>query len=169
MTTWFTADWHMGHHNIIKYANRHPFSDVFVMGEKILTYYNQRVSDNDRVFFLGDLAFNPLIAEHTLKHMKGKIHFIMGNHDYRSRKEIEKHCKSVNNLLTIEIEGQKIVLCHYAMRVWDQSHHGSWQLYAHSHGKLPPQERQWDVGVDNNNYSPVSFDKIREIITGESK
>jgi hypothetical protein len=33
--------------------------------------------------------------------------------------------------------GQPIVLCHYAMRVWNRSHHGAWHLYGHSRGNLP--------------------------------
>jgi calcineurin-like phosphoesterase family protein len=40
----------------------------------------------------------------------------------------------------------------------------SWQLYGHSHGKLPPIGKQWDIGVDNNNFYPVSFNKICEIM-----
>ena len=32
---------------------------------------------------------------------------------------------------------QDIVLCHYAMRVWQKSHYGAWMLYGHSHGTLP--------------------------------
>jgi hypothetical protein len=26
----------------------------------------------------------------------------------------------------ISIHGQPIVICHYAMRVWNRSHHGAW-------------------------------------------
>jgi calcineurin-like phosphoesterase family protein len=50
------------------------------------------------------------------------------------------------------------------MRVWPRSHDNSWQLYSHSHGKLPPVGNQWDIGVDNNGFYPVSFNKIREIM-----
>jgi calcineurin-like phosphoesterase family protein len=50
------------------------------------------------------------------------------------------------------------------MRTWARSHYNSWQLYGHSHGKLEPIGKQWDIGVDNNNYYPVSFDQITEIM-----
>jgi calcineurin-like phosphoesterase family protein len=58
--------------------------------------------------------------------------------------------------------GQKIILCHYAMKVWNESHHGTWQLYGHSHGSLPedPNARQTDVGVDSWNYTPVSMEQL---------
>ncbi len=41
------------------------------------------------------------------------------------------------NLAEISVHGQPIVICHYAMRVWNRSHHGAWHLYGHSHGNLP--------------------------------
>ena len=64
----------------------------------------------------------------------------------------------------IEIEGIYIVCDHYAGRVWARSHYNSYQLYGHSHGHLPPEGKQWDVGVDNNNFFPVSFEQIKEIM-----
>lgn len=50
------------------------------------------------------------------------------------------------------------------MKVWVRSHYNSFQLYGHSHGNLPTEGKQYDVGVDNNNFFPVSLDKIIEIM-----
>ena len=50
------------------------------------------------------------------------------------------------------------------MRVWHKSHFNSWNLYAHSHGKLQPEGKQWDVGVDNNKFHPVSINEIIRIM-----
>jgi hypothetical protein len=41
-----------------------------------------------------------------------------------------------------------VILCHYGMRVWPASHHGSVHFYGHSHGRLPGYGRSRDVGVD---------------------
>jgi calcineurin-like phosphoesterase family protein len=68
-------------------------------------------------------------------------------------------------MLEIKEKGFHLVLCHYAMRVWPRSHYNSIQLHGHSHGHLLPIGRQWDVGVDNNNYHPVPFDQIIEIMS----
>jgi calcineurin-like phosphoesterase family protein len=62
------------------------------------------------------------------------------------------------------IEGQMVVACHYNLRVWPASHYNSWLVYGHSHGKLAPEGKQWDVGVDNNNFYPVSFDTLKVIM-----
>ena len=59
---------------------------------------------------------------------------------------------------------KEIVMSHYAMRVWNQSHRDSWMLYGHSHGMLPPVGKQYDVGVDSNNFMPVSYDQISTIM-----
>ena len=50
------------------------------------------------------------------------------------------------------------------MRVWARSHYNSWQVYGHSHGNLPSVGKQWDVGVDNNDYHPVSENQLRTIM-----
>jgi hypothetical protein len=55
---------------------------------------------------------------------------------------------------------QVIVLCHYAMRVWDRSAHGSWHLYGHSHGTLPGRGFSFDVGVDCTAFRPLSLEEV---------
>jgi len=51
------------------------------------------------------------------------------------------------------------------MRVWNKSFHGSWQLFGHSHGLLPDIGlMQMDVGVDSNNYAPISINMVTEIM-----
>lgn len=156
----FTADEHYGHKNIIKYCNR-PFDNVLEMNERIIANHNKVVGCNDTVFHLGDVSMktpHSLVVERYLQHLNGKEHYyIKGSHDkwlkfpYEVIMEI-RECK------------QFIVLCHYAMRVWPRSHYNSWQLYGHSHGRLPGVGKQYDVGVDNNNFSPVSFDEIKAIM-----
>lgn len=62
------------------------------------------------------------------------------------------------------VNGQNITLCHYCMRVWSKSHFGAYCLHGRSHGTLPddPNSLSMDVGVDANNFFPVSFNQIKE-------
>lgn len=69
----------------------------------------------------------------------------------------------------IKVEGHRIVLGHYAFRVWNRSHKGSFNLHGHSHSSLPPIGKQLDVGVDNaykllGEYRPFSFQEIQKIM-----
>ena len=162
---WFSADYHLGHKNIIKYCNR-PFSDVKEMDEIIITNLKKVLKPNDTLYFLGDLTFKKEIAQEFFETFsKIHIHFIIGNHDSKQIINLVKeNCASVSKLKDIKIEGQKITLCHYAMRVWHKSHFNAWQLYGHSHGTLDPIGKQWDVGIDKNNFFPVSYGEIINIM-----
>ena len=160
---WFTADFHAFHERIIGYTNR-PFKLVSEMNDTILENYNTLISDDDIVFYLGDIAFGEENAIWTLRMMKGTKHFIIGNHDRKYVNVIKPNVASIHDLLDIEIDGQPITLCHYAMRVWHKSHFDSWMLYGHSHGSLPPVGKQWDVGIDNNRFLPLSYETLKHIM-----
>lgn len=153
----FIADEHLGHKNIIKYCNR-PFNSVEEMDETIINNHNSVVSDNDIVFHLGDFTLrSKAIAYGYLDRLKGEHICLRGSHDNWLP-------KSAPFIVQETIENIKITMCHYAMRVWHCSHYNSWQLYGHSHGNLEPRGKQWDVGVDNNNFYPLSFEQVKEIM-----
>jgi calcineurin-like phosphoesterase family protein len=153
----FTADTHLGHDNIIRYCNR-PFASVDEMDETIIKNWNSVVSKTDTVYHLGDFSFkNPLIY---LRRLNGNIILIEGNHD----KGDLTGFSSVHKMKTIVIEKTTIVLCHFAMRVWEKSHFNSWHCYGHSHGELASLGKSYDVGVDNNSFMPISFDELYTIM-----
>ena len=163
----FTADLHLSHKNILKYCNR-PFKDIEDMNRTILQNLEESLRPKDTLYFLGDLTFKEKIAhEFFEKFSEIEIHFIIGNHDSKDVIKIaQEYCTSVEHLKNIKIEGQHITLCHYAMLVWNKSHFNSWQLFGHSHGRLSFAElgKQYDVGVDNNGFYPVSFDRLLGIM-----
>ena len=148
--TWFTADFHFGHNNIILYCNR-PFRNVEEMDQTILERLNASVKANGALYFLGDFCIGSKARalERRRQIRCKKILVVPGNHDKEVRKLTEEF-SWLNNLAEISVNGQPIVLCHYAMRVWNRFHHGAWHLYGHSHGKLPeaPTSLSMDVGVD---------------------
>lgn len=155
----FTADEHYYHRNIIQYCNR-PFESVEEMNETLISNHNSMVGKNDTTIHVGDftLIHNFKIVQELKNRLNGNHIFVKGSHDYwlprnRSIQIWEK-----------EIKGHYLVACHYCMRTWPKSHYNSWLLYAHSHGGLEPIGKSWDVGVDNNNFFPLSFDQIVEIM-----
>ena len=161
MKIWYTSDTHFGHKNILKYCKR-PFRDVQEHDEMLITYWNQTVAPEDYVYHLGDFQFNS-DAERYLPRLNGNKILIRGNHDFQHPKIMEsQHWKSVHDVLEIRDDKTKIVLCHYAMRVWPNGHRGSLMLYGHSHGRLSGNTQSYDVGVDAWNYRPVSLKDIRK-------
>jgi calcineurin-like phosphoesterase family protein len=84
---------------------------------------------------------------------------ILGNHDPDQTKSLP--WTSVSERAFASVDGQYLVLDHYAGRVWHRSHNGSVQLFGHSHGRLPDTYNSCDIGVDRWDYMPVSWPQIR--------
>jgi calcineurin-like phosphoesterase family protein len=84
---WLTADFHLGHQNIIRYCSR-PFESVAVMDAEILDRLNSSVREGDSLYFLGDFCRGS--GKEALDYRKRirckNIFFIEGNHDASTRK-----------------------------------------------------------------------------------
>jgi len=150
------------------------------MTESLIQHWNARVRAGDVVYHLGDFALSwgrkhEGVIDAILSRLNGQKWLITGNHD---RDEITRNPRWVKVIPYHEIHvpihagKQRIVLCHYALRVWNQMHRGAWMLHGHSHGNLPDAGgKTADVGVDVWDYAPVSVDQIerlmskREIVT----
>jgi calcineurin-like phosphoesterase family protein len=116
-TIWFTADFHFGHSNIIRYCNP-PFQSVKEMDRTILDLLNDSAKANDILYFLGDFCIGSKAKalEYRKQIRCKKIFAVAGNHDKQIRKLTEEF-SWLSNLAEISIHGQPIVICHYAMRV----------------------------------------------------
>lgn len=161
MAAFFTADTHFGHQNILRYCSR-PFRDLNHMHEALIANWNAVVQPSDTVYHLGDFGFGPAVRL-ARPRLNGIIHLVLGNHDKVTLEDASLF-KSISPLKLIDIDHQKIVLCHYAMRTWQFQSKGAWQLYGHSHGNLAddPNLLSLDIGVDCWGYRPVSISQIRE-------
>lgn len=173
MKTFFTSDQHYGHRRICELADR-PFSSVEEMNETFIANHNNVVSSKDTIWMLGDFSFMDETATRSLLlRLNGQKHLVLGNHDKRLISHPERFMdygmfKSIQTYKEISIQKQKIMLFHYGARVWNKSHHGSWLLYGHSHGSLPPYGLSVDVGVDDTNisdeYRPYEFGEIERFM-----
>lgn len=179
MNTYFTADTHFYHNNVIKYCNR-PFSSVEEMNESLIHNWNSVVSNTDIVYHLGDFGFaKPEYLINIFRRLNGREkHLILGNHDkvLKNKTDIFDTISPLKKIyiqdLSLETKKKRqgIVLCHYAMKVWDRKNYGYWQLYGHSHGTLQddPFSLSIDVGVDCHNYMPISYEEIKKIMSRKS-
>jgi calcineurin-like phosphoesterase family protein len=179
MQTWFTADTHFGHANIIKYADR-PFDSVDAMREGLVRRWNERVADDDRVLLLGDFALGRI--DETLKvleELNGTKDLIVGNHDRpfdpdpRRRAEwttryLDAGFQSVTHgTIGYTLAGRYPVLVGhfpYAGDSHDEDRYAELRPYdsglpivhGHVHTTWRLNGRQLNVGVDVNDYAPVS-------------
>ena len=191
MTTWFTSDLHIGHKHIIKYCQRpwlRPLphmpelstQDVDAMDDALVANWNSVVKPGDTVWNLGDLTFccAPKYALKTLLRLNGRHIVIRGNHDEVLDTITESEgcvpwIEGGRQVQEVTVDGQTIVLCHYAMRSWHHDLHGTWHLFGHTHAGLAPYGKSVDVGVDNafavlsvpqftpESYRPISFAELK--------
>lgn len=174
----FTADTHFFHPGIINHARR-PFKSVEEMNDILIRKWNATIPKDGIVFHLGDFCFGDESNwEGCLDRLNGTICLVAGNHDliYVKKKDIFSRFSAVELEMIISIDGQSILLNHYPLLCYGGHRSRIWQLFGHIHttqygseilskkqlSKLLP--TQYDVGVDNNGFTPVSFERIHHII-----
>lgn len=176
----FISDFHLFHKNVIKFDGR-PFNkrdgtpDVEQMHRTIIDNWNDTVTDNDIVFYLGDLCFGRKEwANSIIFALRGKIHFIMGNHDDYKDIVSYNRFETVNDYVDLNILNSDIdknlhfALMHYPIYSWNRAHHGSYMIHGHCHGNLHHGEsadfyvgrKVIDVGCNLINYTPISYTEV---------
>lgn len=176
----FTSDTHFGHETLLHFNGR-PYKDAEEMDAALIENWNAKVPVNGLVYVLGDIGEtdDERIIE-IFNQLNGSKVLIRGNHDVTYEKEtLDRLFTEIYDLLEIEIfdpvesKLQKIILCHYPMFDWNNFHEGSWQLFGHIHTRGLSEfntlkrrlfAQQYDVGVDGNQFSPISYNELREII-----
>ena len=157
---YFTSDLHFWHRNIIEYCKR-PFASVEEMNEGLIDRWNNRVRSTDTIYVLGDVSFGDADqTDQVLLRLNGFKHLIIGNHDRHGRHSRktpypwENHFLTIADYKRVKVEGHKFVLCHFPFASWER---GYVNLHGHTHGMHPSYYRQHDVGVDSNNYEPITW------------
>lgn len=185
MKTFFTSDHHFGHGNMIKYSNR-PFSGVEEMDEVMTERWNEVVGEWDLVYYLGDLTLRN-DGTRYLSRLNGRIQVLaypwhhdklwlpldrlLYNNNFTAQFRPHIHSKSGYPIIVTHpmvVLGKNIyydnviVLCHYPIAEWDRKHYGSWHLHGHSHCRHNGEGKIMDVGVDCNNFYPVSLEQVAD-------
>lgn len=158
MTVHFTADTHFGDHRTINIWRR-PFADTAEMDALLIARWNAAVAPGDTVWHLGDMARRPADVPGLLARLNGTKHLLRGNNDPPDTLGAAGWA-SVGDYAELEVDGRRLVLCHYAFRAWNGQHRGAINLHGHSHGRLKPMLRQFDVGVDARDFAPVTVGQL---------
>lgn len=177
----FTSDTHFSHKKILDFCHR-PFGSIEEHDDVLINNWNSVIGPDDTVFHLGDFAFGGFpVWEKIVKQLNGHIILIRGNHcDQNMTAGVKSLFEDCLYQARILIGNQTVYLNHYPFLCFahqDPSHYKDYfiQLFGHVHsGPLSEGTdisrlkycfpTQYDVGVDNNNYTPISWLQVKEKI-----
>jgi len=178
-----SSDFHFHHKQLCKGISTWPsggqrdFPDEISMTDKLIENINSKISPEDILIHLGDWSFN---GKDKVKLTRDKINCkkivsCKGNHDTWIVKDSTLQSlfwkwygdDDTDPIIRIKVNGKTYICGHYAMKVWENSHHGWRHLYGHSHNSLTddPNSLSFDVGVDCHNLFPLSFVEVEEIMS----
>lgn len=155
--TFFTADTHFGHQNILKHEPvTRDFESIEEHNETLVANWNSVVGENDTVWHLGDIVWGkknlPIISR-----LNGKIKLVLGNHDNLKGREYLDYVKDVYGVVTLS---DGIMLSHTPIHPVEFDYRITLNLHGHLHSKQMDDPRYFNVGVDANELRPVNFDEI---------
>jgi calcineurin-like phosphoesterase family protein len=155
MAVFFTSDTHFGDPRVLR-IDRRPFRTVVEHDQTLIGRWNVAVAPSDTVWHLGDVSRARTAAEvdSLLDRLNGQKHLIIGNNDPETTLSA-RGWSSIGHYAELTVEGRRLVLCHYPFRTWNDMGKGVVDLHGHSHGRLKPVPRQFDVGVDVWSFTPV--------------
>lgn len=177
---WFIADLHLDHTNVLKLSKR-PFSSIQEMEKTILANIKKVVKPSDVIILVGDVVLGR--KKSWVKFLNSlptkNVILVKGNHD--TWKNIPKDMITlIVGQLTIIMFGRLFVVCHYPYRCsWWRAFikrlhpavlskkrpvdRGLWLLHGHDHRTtnfVDYHPRMFSVGVDANNFKPISDSEI---------
>lgn len=143
------------------------------MNNGLIARWNEFIKQGDTVYHIGDFCLTKRVdvIDEWLGQLNGTIRLVRGNHD----QWVKRYDRLVNQDKIkwikdyaerwFHVNGKKhmIVMCHFPMLFWHNSHHGSIMLHGHCHGNAQHHNngvRRMDVGVDCNNWYPVLLENV---------
>lgn len=182
---YFTSDWHFGHEGILRHEPvTRPFASVDEMNEALIERHNSVVRRSDVVYCLGDVAMGKIAESLPLvSRLNGRKILVPGNHDRvfsgakeKMRKRFMHEYQRVFDAIALEcfdtVLGHEFqaMLCHFP---YEGDSHGEDRyatlrpedrglplIHGHVHSAWRINGRQFNVGVDANDFLPVSEDEL---------
>lgn len=175
------------HKAILRFCNR-PWESIEEHDQALIENWNSVIGPDDTVFHLGDFVFGGFPKwKEIVEQLNGHIYLIRGNHDDKQMTAgIQTLFEDCLYQARILVDGKTVYLNHFPFlcfghgdpKIYKDSY--SIQLFGHIHSGpnstsadvsrssiLYP--TQYDVGVDNNNYCPISWKEVNEKIQKQLK
>lgn len=180
MSVFFTSDLHLGQEDILASRLR-PWKSIDDHDRALIAGINEVVRADDELYILGDFTIredDDFVRTWLDAIACKRRHLIVGNHDCAAALFAPGAFVDFADYREIRVDGRLCCLSHYPMLDWNRgdtyyaTHDPgaeAFMLHGHVHARGPQANRanaqagvlRYDVGVDANDYRPVSFEDIR--------
>lgn len=182
---WFTADTHFGDERVMTLCKR-PYGSVEQMNRALVNNINDCVGLKDELYILGDFA-SYMSLEGQVEAREAifceNVHLVPGNHDRDWSKPLPDQPGWQPFIVEPPIRrlkldrahgGRWLVLSHYPIADWEGFGQGWIHLHGHIHARGAEYNEhnrgerilRFDVGVDANDFLPVSEDEVLDFFDG---
>lgn len=161
------SDTHFNHQNILGFVDKDGkkfrgdrFKDVDEMNETMIENWNKVVTDQDKVYHLGDVYFgSQKDAKNILRRLKGKKRLIVGNHDciYGDGNPLQEFFQKI--YLWRIFKEFDMLLSHVPIHR-ESFRKVGYNVHGHIHEKESYGPEYVNVCVEKMNYTPVNIEEI---------
>lgn len=166
--TWVYSDPHFYHNNIVKFTTfdgnpLRPWDDAVKMTEEMILWYNELVSNEDRVYILGDVAFSPTSMRDVVSRMNGRKVLVPGNHE---PPKMRKYFDLFDDVRGYVVK-KGFIMSHIPIHEQSLSR---WKLNIHGHlhcNRVTKSTNRFDIDpryycacVEHTNFRPKLLDEI---------
>lgn len=165
------SDTHFGHRGVTQFLRAdgtklRPWDTIEEMDEALVTYWNETVSENDKVYHLGDFVINRRALSIGSK-LNGKKCLIKGNHDIFRLSEYAEYFYDIrayhvlSNMILSHVPVHESQLDRFGANVHGHLHSNRVKL---ADGSID--ERYKCVCVEQTNFRPILLDEVRSWVGG---
>lgn len=147
---------------------KRPFVDTKDMNRAMIRNWNRVVGPDDTVYSMGDFSWTYAEMVKYAGKLNGRIHFILGNHDFEGDRVWLKKAPYQNGVFPfismLTCNGRDFLLVHRPGDIpgwWD-----GWVIHGHHHWMLPRypfidgKNRTINVSCELVNYTPVDISQL---------
>ncbi len=167
METYITADTHFGDAGNDEMLDARPFDTYQGMEETLITNWNQTVTEDDRVYVVGDMFGGDVSIDYMtsiMGRLNGDITLVRGNHDPENitgvltEDAVHQHHAAINT-------GDQLF---YLIHDPEDRHGGRYDVLTYGHVHDVPEQypffdpagKQFNMATDRTEYTPVALDEL---------
>jgi len=147
-----------------------PWTDPEEMTEDLIRWYNETVTPEDKVYFLGDVCMTKPQLNKVMPRLMGDKVLIKGNHDTLELKEYVKYFRDIRAYHIMD----KVLLSHMPVS-FDSRARFIANVHGHTHTNDVRDEHRhlvpWyiNVCVEKTNYRPILWNDVRKMVDSRIK